>query len=212
MAKNELRASSSGTQIGPNVSESNQFPKHKKVSIVVDSKAWETIQSHCMKLYGTCYGVLGNEVSKAIISHVKAADRHKSFTIFSSTIHLGRISRMRLNAVIDAIAKAAGEHRSIILSHNTVSEVIRNTVKANSNSTIKRYITMLLQHGMEVSDTSSIEVLYDVRAFVGVPGDKSRFKDINRTKTSCIVEDAGQHSQDEDRQQPEKRDCRSERG
>lgn len=53
----------------------------------------------------------------------------------------------------------------------------------------------------------------NVAALVKVPRKHDySFKDINRTKASYRVEDAGQHSQCEDRQQPEKRDCRSDRG
>jgi hypothetical protein len=206
MAENEFLTRSSGTQ-GRKALESGPIPKVKK-SVLLDARTWQVLEAYCMKRHGSCYRFLGREVSNAIGFYVAAVDKQQSFTILSIPIKLGGIARRRLNALIDAILKVAHEQRTTIISDSTVSELIKNELGIKSNSRVKHYKTLLLQHDMErttevSSDTGTIEVVYNVATLERVSSDNSHFKDINRRKANYRVEIAGQHSQDEDQSRPE---------
>lgn len=197
------------------------LPEKSQLTTWIDSNADKALRNYVLKKYGSRYRNLGMEITKAIIFYLKKVDTQQSFTIPSNATQLSRDTRRRLNAIIIEISKLArtlvSAGRSTLISHTTISELIKNTLKRKDPRTVRRYIELLLQHDMKRTigvsdDPSSSAVLYDVAAFARVHSDNLLFKDFNRSNDNNTASQPGEQAQDEDRRQPENQDCRSERG
>lgn len=203
---NEALIRSPESQSNQKAPESRQSPKTKTATHRLNARSLEAIKCYCLKKYGSLNSV-GKEISNAIDFFLARKDKEQSFTILSNAQH-GRITIMRLNALMVAIAKAHNWHQPPLMLHDSIVELTKSTLHVKSDSRIKHYITLLLQRGMARTtrvnqDTGKIEVVYNIAVFTRMSHYNSCFKDINRTETSSIVENAGRHSRSEDQSKPE---------